>query len=170
MSKTLTIAGLLIGGFLLQVGIAPYISIAGISPNFLIIVVVVAAMINGSDQGAGVGFVGGLMFDLLGAGAVGPAALVFTITGYLVGLLAQHLFAEGWLLPVTVLGIASLFSEFLYLVFSSLLGSSVPFFTALYAFVLPTAVYTSIISVLLFSIISRVLQQDERVEILRRIG
>lgn len=170
MNKTLTIAGLLLGGFLLQVGVAPYISINGISPNFFIIVVVIAAMIEGSNQGAVVGFIGGLAYDLIGIGPIGPAALVLSITGYLVGLLAQHLFAEGWLLPITVLGIASLFSELIYLIVSAVMGSSVPFFTALYAFVLPTAVYTTVIAVLLFPPISRILQQEQRIEVLRRIG
>lgn len=170
MSKTLTLIGLLIAGFLLQVGVAPYISIGGISPNFFVIVVVIAAMINGSDQGVIVGFTGGLIYDLVGSGSVGPAALVLAITGYLVGLLAQHLFAEGWLLPVTVLGIASLFSELIYLILSAMVGSSAPFFSSLYLYVLPTAIYTTVIAVLLFPLISRILQQEQRMEILRRIG
>ncbi len=41
-------------------------------------------------------------------------AVVLAVTGYIAGLLAANLFAEGWLLPLSVLALASLGAELAY--------------------------------------------------------
>ena len=105
-----TIAAVL-GAAMLQVGLAPYISIGRIVPNFILLVVVTLALVEGPTAGAGVGFAGGLLFDVLGTGPIGPMAIVLTVTGYIAGLMHENMFAEGWLLPLTVLSIASLASS-----------------------------------------------------------
>lgn len=160
--------GVLIAGFLLQVGVAPYISIGGVSPNFFVIIVVVMAMTNGSSEGVALGFVTGLLLDLIGTGPLGPWALVLSITGYVVGLLGQNLFAEGWLLPVTVLSIASLFSELLSMIMVFVLGTDAPFWGALMFQVLPTTVYTIFISIVLFPVLSKVLREDVKIASFKR--
>ena len=88
-------------------------------PNFLLLVVVTLALVEGPGAGAVAGFAAGLIFDLLGVGPVGPMVLVLTVTGYLAGLLHENMFAEGWLLPLTVLAIASLGAEIAYGLFST---------------------------------------------------
>lgn len=170
MNKPYTLIGILIVGFILQAGVAPYISILGISPNFFLIIVTVVALTNGSDKGALVGFIAGVILDLMGTGPVGAWALVLTTTGYVAGLLDQHLFAEGWLLPVTVLSVTSLIGEFLYLVLIVMLGASVPFFKSLYALVLPTTLYTILIAVLAFPLLSRLLQEEQNIASFKRVA
>ncbi len=49
--------------------------------------------------------------------------LVLTLTGYLAGLMHENMFAEGWLLPLTVLAIASLSAEVAYGLILILLGA-----------------------------------------------
>lgn len=168
MRKFFSVVGVLIAGFLLQVGVAPYISIGGVSPNFFVIIVVVMAMTNGSSEGVAIGFIAGMLLDLIGTGPLGPWALVLSITGYVVGLLGQNLFAEGWLLPVTVLSIASLFSELLSTIMVFVLGTEAPFWRALMSQVFPTAVYTIFISVLLFPVLSKVLREDVKIASFKR--
>ena len=170
MNKPYTLIGILIIGFILQAGVAPYISIMGAAPNFFLIIVTVAALTNGSDKGALVGFVAGLMLDLMGTGPVGSWALVLSVTGYVTGLLDQHLFAEGWLLPVTVLSFASLIGEFLYLCVVVTLGSELPFFSSIWSLVLPTTLYTIFIAVLAFPLLSRLLQEEQSIASFKRVA
>jgi len=111
MRRLLPTIGAVVVAALLQAGLAPYMAIGGVAPNFLLLVVVTIALVEGPAAGCSAGFAAGLIFDLLGTGPVGPMVLVLSVTGYLAGLLHENLFAEGWLLPITVLGIASLGAE-----------------------------------------------------------
>lgn len=170
MNKPYTLIGILIVGFILQAGVAPYISIMGASPNFFLIIVTIAALTNGSDKGVVVGFVAGLILDLLGTGPIGPWAMVLSVTGYVTGLVDQHLFAEGWLLPVTVLSFASFIGELLYLAVVVLLGSDLPFFSSIFSLVLPTTLYTIFIAVLAFPLLSRLLREEQSIASFKRVA
>lgn len=170
MNRFVAIALTLIAGFLLQVGVAPYITIGGVAPNFFLIIVTVVALVNGSDEGVVVGFIAGIILDLLGTGPVGPWAMVLALTGYVTGLIDRHLFAEGWLLPVSVLSIASLFSELLYMVVLTIMGSTGAFWSALLTKVLPTTVYTIVIAILAFPLLSKLLREDTTINAFKRIG
>ena len=130
-NRILVAMGVLAAAFILQVGVAPYIAIAGATPNFFMIAAVAVALIAGPNEGATVGFVGGLLYDMVGMTSVGPMALVLAIAGYVAGLLQQNMFAEGWVLPITTLGIVGVVSELSYLVVISVLGVEVSFWHAL---------------------------------------
>lgn len=169
MPRSLIAALALLATLVLQAAVAPNIAIGGVAPNFLIIVVIVMALSDGSTEGAVVGFAAGLLFDLLGSSAVGPMALVLTLTGYTAGLFNRHVFAEGWVLPVTVLTIASFLSEILYLIMLMVLGIDVSFGTALFARVLPGTLYNMLWAVLLFPSISKLFKKDTSVSVFQQI-
>lgn len=160
----------LLAAFVLQVGVAPYISIMGVSPNFFLLAVIGIALLGGANTGAVVGFLAGLLLDLVGTGAVGPMALSLSVTGFVVGLLDQHLFAEGWLLPVTILGTASVVSEILYFVILIILGTEVPFFLTLGTLVIPTSLYTALLSLLFYPPISRFVSRERGPATFGRVG
>ena len=155
---------------LLQVGLAPYIAIAGVVPNFLLIVVVTLALVEGPSAGASAGFAAGLIFDLLGQGPVGPMALVLTLTGYFAGQLHENMFAEGWLLPLTVLSIASLSSTLAYGLLLQLLGAGGNFWVAFFTKILPEAIYDTALALLVYPWLARFLRQDRPMTTFRRLA
>lgn len=64
-----------------------YLSVGGVVPNLALLVVIAAALVRGSDYGAGVGFVAGLLLDLVppSSGTAGRWALALVAVGYLAG-------------------------------------------------------------------------------------
>lgn len=64
-----------------------YLAIAGVVPNLALLTVVAAAVVRGSDYGAGVGLLAGLLLDLVppASGTAGRWALALVIVGYLAG-------------------------------------------------------------------------------------
>lgn len=164
-----TIAALAIGG-LLQVAVAPYLAIGGIVPNFLLLIVVTLALVEGPAWGCVSGFVAGLMFDLIGTGPVGPMALVLSVVGYATGTLQANLFAEGWLLPLTVLGVASITAELAYGVLLAVLGQAGGLWSALWTVMLPSALYNVALGLLVYPVLARFLRRDRPMKTLRRIG
>ena len=164
-----TLAALLVAT-VLQAGLAPYLAIAGVTPNFLLLVVVTIALVEGPGPGAAVGFTAGLIFDLLGSGPVGPMILVLTLTGYLAGLMHENMFAEGWLLPLTVMAIASLSAEVAYGLILILLGSGGPFWSTFFTKMLPGAVYNTVLALLIYPWLARFLRQDRPITTFERLG
>ncbi|MHB8051057.1 MAG: rod shape-determining protein MreD, partial [Coriobacteriia bacterium] len=81
MSRWWTTAGALLGALVLQVMIAPHIALFGVTPNLLLLVVITLAFVEGSSEGATVGFIAGLLMDLLSTGPIGAWALVMSVVG-----------------------------------------------------------------------------------------
>lgn len=164
-----TIGAVVVAG-ILQAGLAPYMAIGGITPNFLLLVTVTIALVQGPAAGCSAGFACGLIFDLLGSGPVGPMILVLSVTGYLAGLLHENMFAEGWLLPITVLGIAALGSEIAYGLILDLLGSGGPVLLTFITKTLPTAVYNTVLGLLVYPWLARILRHDRAMTTFRRLA
>lgn len=170
MNRAWTTAGAIAIAVLLQVTIAPHIALLGVVPSFPLLVVITLAFVDGSAPGAVAGFACGLMLDLLGSGPVGAWALVLTIVGYLTGMLEANVFAEGWLLPVTVALLAGLLAEFSYLIVMLVLGLDIAFWTTLWQVVLPGAVYNSVLALLLYPWLARFLRTDRSIRSFRRLA
>ncbi len=160
----------LLAAALLQSGLAPHLAIAGVVPDFLLLVVVTIALTTGSNEGATVGFLAGLIFDLLGTGPVGSMALVLTIAGYAAGMLHAAMFAEGWLLPLTVLAITALVSEASYGILLNVLGAEVPFWSSLVTKMLPGAVYNTALALLVYPSLARFLRHERPMKTFRRLA
>lgn len=170
MKKALPAIGTVLIAGLFQVGLAPYMAIYGVTPNFIMLVVVTLALTSGPTEGAVAGFAGGLLFDLIGTGPVGAMALVLCVTGYLAGLLHAQMFAEGWLLPMTVLAIASLSAEIAYGLMLILLGDGGPFWSSFFARMLPGAVYNTALALLVYPWLARFLRQERPMKTFRRLA
>jgi len=171
MRKALPAIAAITVATLLQAGLAPYLAIGGVTPNFLLLVVVTLALVTGPTEGAAAGFAAGLIFDLLGTGPVGPGALVLCITGYVAGLMHEQMFAEGWLLPLTVLGLASLGAEMAYALMLGLLGAGGgSFLTVLFTKILPAAVYNTALALLVYPWLARFLRRDRAMTTFRRLA
>jgi len=171
MGRFATSSLVILGAWLIQVVFGPPLTILGVTPNFLMVAVIIIAFVRGSKEGTIAGFVAGLLFDLIGATVVGPMALALTITGFVAGILREQIFASSWLLPVTILGIASLVSEGMYLIVVLALGSPMNFFAALFTKALPGALYAMLIAVLSFPWLTKYLRKsvDAEASTLRRV-
>jgi len=154
----------------LQAGLAPYLAIGPVVPNFLLLVVITIALVEGPGAGAAVGFSAGLIFDLLGTGPVGPMVLVLALTGYFTGLMHENMFAEGWLLPLTVLAIATLSAEVAYGLILMLLSVGGTFWWTFLTKMLPGAVYNTALALLIYPWLARFLRQERSITTFQRLG
>jgi rod shape-determining protein MreD len=70
---------------ILQLVIVPLISIEGITPDFITIVLIYFVLSSGQFYGTVLGFTFGLIFDLVSGGVLGSAMFAKTLTGFLAG-------------------------------------------------------------------------------------
>lgn len=106
----------------LQVAIAPDLQVLGVQGDLMLLVALAAGLAAGPDRGAAIGFVSGLLYDLLLHTPAGLSALTYAIVAYLVGSLQDSVLRAAWWIPVTTAAAGSAVGVILYVVFGTVVG------------------------------------------------
>ena len=108
----------------LQTTVLSRLTLLGVIPQLVLVVVVSLAWVDGERVGLTAGFFGGLLLDLQlpPASIVGLTALVYTFIGYGVGYFRQYSVGESVWSPVLAVAVASTVAEGGYALFAILLG------------------------------------------------
>ena len=140
----------------------------GISPNLLIIVTAAFGFIRGQREGMYVGFIAGLLTDVLyGNGIIGLYALIYAFIGYLNGLFSRIFYPEDIKLPIFLIVISDLIYSFICYTLTFLLRSrlDLPFY--LIHVIIPEMVYTALVTLIIYRFIlgiEKSIEEKEDVE------
>jgi rod shape-determining protein MreD len=146
------------GFFLLHLTVAPFLTVAHIAPDILLIWLVYIAVRRGQAWATAAGFVIGLLLDLTsGDGMLGLSALSKSAGGFVAG----YFFNENRMFQilggyqfVVAVGVSSLVHNAIYfLIF--LQGMEIGWSGSLLSYALPAAVYSAFLSLLPVFVFSR---------------
>lgn len=144
-------AGLLIlGALLLQNTAFSLLLFLGVKPDLVLLVVVAWALTRGAKEGLFLGGAAGLLLDLLRGHWIGLGAVTYLTTGYLVGLLEDHLFKENVLVPMLVAFFATLLYQLLFLLLGNSFGLGYPLFFTLWRITFPSVLYNAALAPLVY--------------------
>jgi rod shape-determining protein MreD len=160
----------LFAALVIQVGLVPYIAIAGVTPNALLLAAVTIALVKGPRAGVLSGFAAGLLFDLIGTAPIGPGALAFCLVAFVAGSIQENTFAEGWLVPLVVVFFASLTAEAAYALVLAVLGEAGLSAWGVVMLVFPAALYNSALAVLVYPWVARFLRREKPMTTFRRLA
>ncbi len=124
------------------------ISIWSVSGQALIVLPVAAGLVGGPERGALVGFVTGLAFDVFLVTPFGLTALVWTITGFAVGVAGRNLMRSSSWSVVAFAAIAAPLAIGAFVVIGAILGQE----QLLAAPVVPIMVVSTLMTVLMVPI------------------
>jgi len=141
---------MLILGYLLQSTLFQTLSLGGISPNILIILTSCFGFMRGKKDGMIIGFVSGLMLDVLFGNLLGFYALLYMIIGYLNGFFASIFYPEDIKLPMILIITSELLYCFLIYFFLFLLQGKFHFGYYFIHIILPEIVYTILVTIVLY--------------------
>jgi cell shape-determining protein MreD len=143
----------------LHVAVLHRITPFGVVPGTLLVVTVVAAIETGSDLGALVGFLCGIALACIDLDApFGVAALLFAVTGWLVGFGRDVAFPGAQRVPFALISVASVVTTGLYgLLIIAARGIDRASLTQLAIVVGVTLILNPIVGVLLGPIVRRIL-------------
>jgi rod shape-determining protein MreD len=112
-------------GLIFQVAILNEIVVFGAHPDVMILIVAASGIVAGPGRGAIVGFITGLVADLVVVTPYGLGALCFVLVGFSVGLV-RSLSSEGEIdaPKTTVCIVAAALGTLLYALLGSLVGQS----------------------------------------------
>ncbi len=134
---------------LLQTAVLPHLTLFGLKPDLLTVVVACWGLLYGPGEGFIAGLVAGLAQDLLFGQYIGLFALAKTLTGLLAGVVESKIFKETIWVPTAAAGVAVFFHEIL--VWFALRGLSVYAPAAsIFTVALPVAVYSLIPAPLIY--------------------
>ena len=92
----------------LQSTLIPVITVGGVRPDLVLVVVVSAALADGQETGVLCGIFGGILQDLLSAGPFGVNTLAKMIVGLIVGVYEHKVNKKNLLLPLVAVSAGTL--------------------------------------------------------------
>lgn len=150
--------------FLLESTLFQKLALASITPNLLIVVTSSFGFMRGNREGMIVGFVSGLLIDVMFGDLVGFYALAYMLIGYLNGFFQQIFYAEDIKLPLFLIAASDfLYGNFIFL-FLFVMRSRFHYGYYLWNIIVPELIYTILVTILLYQVILHINQRLEASE------
>jgi rod shape-determining protein MreD len=154
---------------LLQVVIVSSILIAGGTPDLLLLVVVALGLLRGSIPGAALGFVGGVVVDVVTLGTLGVTSLVLTLAGFWAGRYGETTGRDRRFAPIIAVGAITLLAGAFGYVLQYLLDEEVVAQHALVTALAPAFVLNLMLALPVHRVVRAVVGDDLRAESLPEV-
>jgi len=159
MRRKILIGLLILVCFLLQCTVFHAFSFGGIIPNLFIILVASYGFMGGKKSGLTTGFFSGLLLDIFFGEAIGFYALIYMYIGYINGTFRKVFFPEDIKLPLCLIAASDLVYNILCYCLLFLLRSRFHLWYYLMHIILPEAVYTVGVALIMYPLILRLDQK-----------
>jgi len=153
----LIVAAVILASAVLQSTLLNHLTIVGVKPDLILLVVVFLGLFKGSTVGAMVGFCGGLIYDLTSSSLLGLNALSLTLVGFLVGLIQGKVYGENIVFQVALVFAATLMSNILFFLLSAIFYLASPLGHGLGRIILPAAIYNICLVIPIFWVMRKLL-------------
>lgn len=145
-------------GLILQSTLFSHLTVAGVKPDVILVLLIFYSLLHGPTEGALMGLAGGLLQDLLFGQNIGMNTLSKLATGYVFGALEKKIYKENLLIPMIALFVATFFNEtllyllrwFAYLI-SPVGGQPMNYFTSVHDVIFSAAIYNSCLAPFIYS-------------------
>lgn len=121
--RVISIAVVILTALVLQSTVFSQIRLLGVKPELMYLVTICVAILEGPQEGAIVGFAGGMAQDfMLDTPGKGITALTLTLLGYTMGLARQYIVSPSPLLPAALVAVGTAAGTAFYQLVATLLG------------------------------------------------
>lgn len=164
MRRVITLGILIIICFVLQSALFPFIEIADISPNLLLILTVSFGLMRGRKEGMLVGFFCGFFYDLYFGFAIGPFMIVYMLIGYCNGFFHRLYLVEDVLLPILIITLDDFIFNFITYIIFFVMRNRLSFGLYLKNIILPEMIYTAVLTMIVFKLFVLINKRLKRAE------
>ena len=149
---------------LLQVVIVSSVVVGGGTSDLLLVVVVALGLLRGSTSGAVLGFLGGLVVDVVTLGTLGVSSLVLTLAGFWAGRYGETTGRDRRFAPIIAVGAITLLAGGFAYVLHYLLGEEVVARTALVTALAPAFVINLVLALPVHRVVRAIVGDELRLE------
>jgi rod shape-determining protein MreD len=161
MHRRLTFFVVLVLSLLIQLTVAPEISIGSVKPDILLVVTICWALLEGPGQGALFGFTGGLLEGIFSTAVLGVSAFAKTLVGYFSGELRQRVISKSVVWPILIVFFGSILQELIRFAAWTMVGlEERPPFS--FGIIAGLALYNALITLVIYPVIGRFTGGEER--------
>lgn len=164
MLRKIIVAVFIVICFILQCSVFDSLAFAGIVPNLLIILTSAFGFMRGESEGLVIGFFCGLLSDIFFGSFLGFYALIMMYIGYLNGKFCKIFYPEDIKLPIALIIISDLSYGIICYVLTFMLRGRFQFSYYFTHIILPEALYTIVVTLLLYPVILKVNNRLEKLE------
>ena len=129
-------------GLLLQSTIFSQITIAGVKPDFVLILILFMAILEGPKRGVLFGYTLGFLEDIMTGRLIGVNALSKGITGFILGWFTKRTYRENLLVPIMGVFIGTIFNGLIFFIIGKIFGLNWPVSMLIWK-TIPTAIYNT---------------------------
>nr|WP_314931115.1 rod shape-determining protein MreD [Shuttleworthia satelles] len=150
---------------LLQMGALPKLKLGIVMPNLMVILTSTAGFMRSQKQGMLMGFFCGIALDLFSSQVFGYYALIYLLIGSLNGLFRHLFFGDDLKMPLAMIAASDLLYGLMIYISAFFLHGNREFLFYLLNIMIPEAVYTGVISLILYPLIYRIyrwMQEDKQ--------
>ena len=164
MKRKLITVCIIIACFVLECTVFQRISFASITPNLMIIVTSSFGFMRGKREGMMVGFLSGLLIDIMFSDLIGFYTLIYTVLGYANGFFRKIFYDDDIKLPLILIAT----SDFLYgnivCIFMFIMRSRFDYYYYLKSIIFPELIYTILVTLVLYQLILQINKKLESEE------
>ena len=153
--RTFYFLALVLGFILLQSTVLNFIAINGIKPDLVLVLVILNGFLRGTREGAFLGFVGGVMQDLVSGGYFGMYALTNITAGYLGGLGEGRLYRDNRFIAAGLTWFCTWGAQLVFYLLLAVAEVQVPVLTALIGIIIPVSFYNALVVLLFYGLYYR---------------
>jgi rod shape-determining protein MreD len=165
--RTVSWTVVVLTALVLQSTVFAQVTLAGTKPDLVYLVTIVLAFLEGPSSGAVAGFFGGMAEDFLLDLPKGITALTLTLVGYAVGAIRQYVVTPSPILPVFVVGGATIVGTLFNQLVAFLLGQLSVGLGQVMRVALLAGLYNAILTPLVFPVIRRVAESSRSKKVFR---
>lgn len=167
MRRAIAWAIVVLTALVLQSTVFAQIKLGGAKPELVYLVTIVLAFLEGPSSGALAGFAGGMLQDFLLNEPKGITALTLTLVGYTVGAVRQFITTPSPLLPVVLVGAATIAGVLFNRLVAFLLGQVDVGLGEVVRVALLSGLYNALLTPILFPVIRRVAESSRARKVFR---
>ena len=140
-----------------------FISVFGIMPDVVFVTLLCFCMFYGKERGLVLAVAMGIVTDLVTSSPFGAHALLFLAASVLCGITYETILERNIWTSLAVVFVLSLAYNIVTFLFQAFVAGEHGFFFALWRYMLPTCLFNTIITPLLYKVVGKVYHRNERV-------
>lgn len=145
--RILTVIAVIVGFYILQTSVFIHFELAGVVPNFLVIITSFAGFMSGRKEGMLVGFVAGILADFFFGEWFGMYALIYLYIGFINGFFRKTFFGDDIKLPLLFVAISDVIYGIIIFICLYLPRQKYDFYYYFFNVIAPETVYTLILTI-----------------------
>lgn len=143
-------------GFTIQTTIIRYIEVFNTKPNIILVIVILYALIRGKHEGSIIGFLSGVIVDVISGRVFGAHALLFMYICILVGTFNKRFFKDSFFVAVLFISVFTFLYQSVFYFFNFFIWDETNIKFVYSNIIFPEMIYNSIMAIPIYAIMVRI--------------